>query len=315
MKVSEKKGIFLPGLSLALVLLGWVLLMPNSPSNTPHDKKVKQTSVTQGEAAALNSSVAARLPEPQHIASPAPANALPDSALPDKVLPEKAAVLKSVKAGFKPVNELAQNRPPKTEPESDEKKARLQTFKNLTEAAKAKQWDEFLALSEQVMAASDYAKHSTLIAAIRDKAPKSVFESLLSRGAQFQAHHLMRAVMMDDLPFLKMLVALGLDIHMTGRNGENAINALVSSLASRKNFAFLLENNVALKKDKNGTPPLTKALNRAIKNTKAVFYAYKLLQHGAAVSDADRALVTRISQENEQSYRLIQRNMPELIGK
>ena len=40
-----------------------------------------------------------------------------------------------------------------------------------------------------------------------------------------------------------------------------------------------------------------------------------LLQHGAAVSDADRELVKRISQENDQSYRLIQRNMPELIGK
>lgn len=226
--------------------------------------------------------------------------------------PESEIITDSIEEGLKVIDALSSKHTQKDSRRSEERKVRQERYKALTHAASNKNWERFIELSESVMAQSEHSKHSTLVAAIRDKAPKSVFESLLARGAMFQSHHLMRAVMLDDLSFLQMLVSLGLDIHMTGRNGGNAINTLASSLASRKNFNYLLANNVEIRSESNGISPLSKALNRALINKEGVYYAYMLIQYGVKVSDKDLALVKRVKEENRASYDLIQRNIPSL---
>lgn len=287
---------------LVLMLIGWFLFSESLTSNSD-DKSSKTPQVIE---AVISQNLASDMTNASESAKSIPGNSN-DS-------PENKNLLKSIESGLKPVKELEPRRAPENTKRSEERKARLEKFKVLTQAAKEKDWDNFLELSEEVMAQSEYSKHSTLVAAIRDKAPKRVFERLRSRGAQFQPHHLMRVVMMDDLNFLKMLVSLGLDIHMTGRNGENGINSLVNSLASKENFNFLLVNNVEIKTGKDGTSPLTTALNRAIRSKDAVYYAYRLVQHGIPIGEADIELVKRLSKENKQSYDLIKSNLPELIG-
>ena len=193
------------------------------------------------------------------------------------------------------------------------RKIRFENSKTLMKLASAKNWEQFLELAEQVMADSDYAKHSTLTTAIADKAPKYVFEQLLGQGAVFNAPHIIRVVSLDDIHFLKMLISLGLDIHMSSSSGENAINSLVNTLASNQNFRFLLENNVAIKTGSDGIPLLTKALDKAVTRKEAVYYAYKLIQYGAEITAVDRELVEKIRNENQAAFNLIQRNIPELI--
>ena len=226
---------------------------------------------------------------------------------------ENNITLTSVKSGVEKVKASGEQREPVNIRGNDEAKIRLENYKLLTQAAKEKDWEKFLELSQQTMSEAEYSRNSTLIAAIRDKAPKSVFESLLARGAQFQPSHLMRVVTMGDLPLLNMLISLGLDIHMTDYDGENAVNVLVSSLTSRKIFDFLLVNNVAIQTGNDGIPLLTKALDKAVTRKEAVYYAYKLIQYGAEITAVDRELVEKIRNENQAAFNLIQRNIPELI--
>ena len=226
---------------------------------------------------------------------------------------ENNITLTSVESGFKPTERREAKQTISTSQRSEERKRRLDRIQELREVASQKDWDKFLEIANDVLSMPDYLRDSALIAAIRDKAPKSVFESLLARGAQFQSHHLMRVVMMDDLPLLNMLISLGLDIHMTDYDGENAVNVLVSSLTSRKIFDFLLVNNVAIKTGSDGIPLLTKALDEAVTRKEAVYYAYKLIQYGAEITAVDRELVEKIRNENQAAFNLIQRNIPELI--
>ena len=193
-------------------------------------------------------------------------------------------------------------------------KKHLAKMQELTKLAAEQKWDEFLTLADDVFSMPEHYKTSTLTAAIRDKAPKRVFETLLANGAKFAAHHTFRAVRMGDIHFLQTLITLGLDIHSTDKNGENAINAMLKTQSSRKMFNFLLAHNVDIKMDKNGVSLLTKSLTIAKNNKEAVYYAYKFVQHGVPISQDDIALVQQIKQHNVQSYELIQRNIPELIG-
>lgn len=195
----------------------------------------------------------------------------------------------------------------------EERDIRRQRAKALIKSASEKNWEQFLDLAEEAMNESSYAKHSTLTSAIADKAPRFVFEKLLSQGAVFTAPHLMRVVSMDDLDFLKLLISLGLDIHMSTFSGQNAIHSLSRTLASRKNFIFLLDNNVSIKLDKNGTSPLTQALSRLASRQEALFYIQKLISHGASISKEDIQLVKEAKKGNKEIYSLIKAYTPELI--
>ncbi|MCY7293813.1 hypothetical protein [Alteromonas sp. a30] len=73
-----------------------------------------------------------------------------------------------------------------------------------------------------------------------------------------------------------------------------------------------MDNNVAIKLEKDGTSPLTQALSRAGARQEALYYAHKLVLHGATINQQDIELVKEIKKKDNKLYSLIQTHIPEL---
>lgn len=206
--------------------------------------------------------------------------------------------------------------------EKQQVKNKLEKRKQLTgraaldiarKASRSGDWELFLEAARKVREMPDYLHPMTLTAAIKENAPVSVFRTLIDEGEVFLPQHLTRISIEDNLPLLRELMPLGLNIHMELPNGDNAIHALLRTFNSLKTFEFLLQNNVVIKPSAKGIKPLEVALIGAQERLDAASHVVLLVKHGAVIDTEQLQLTHELASLNPQSYALIKANAPELI--
>lgn len=202
----------------------------------------------------------------------------------------------------------------RAEPElSPERKERRRILNNLRESAASQNWDLFMENARIAQSFPDFLKSTALTTAIARDAPQQVFEQLTAMGYVFEAHHSTRVANKNSIQLLERLIPLGLDIHASTAKGDNAVNTLLNTLASRKVFNYLLAHNVVVKPGSDGKNLLTKTLAKAASNKEAVFYLYKLVKQGEKVQPSHIEQAKALQATNPGAFALITRNVPELL--
>jgi hypothetical protein len=188
---------------------------------------------------------------------------------------------------------------------TEERKERDSRIKAPKTAAKNQDWEQFIAAVDNLHDMPDIVLHNTISSAILHNAPIYVFEELLARGASFLGRHTVMLAMYDNLPLMKKLIFLGLDIHGVNYQGNNAINGLLVSFSSREALNFLLSNGVEIQNGKNDVDPLMLALLKAETDKEAAYYAFMLVKYDTEVTTGHIAQVEKISERNPEAYQLL----------
>ncbi len=108
----------------------------------------------------------------------------------------------------------------------------------LKQAIKNKDWYEFEALADEVkQTLPKHAYSFALNMAIRGNAPLYVIKNLLAKGGQFSYQHLYSVARFNRHENYYKLKALGLNVHATSKEGQNAL--FPAMMGFKDNFVFL----------------------------------------------------------------------------
>ena len=206
-----------------------------------------------------------------------------------------------------------ESEPPLEQSDSLEKKSLADTIGDL---AKAQDWGEVLLQLSDPEVATESMFSQTLMQAIVHQAPLWVFEDLLYRGAQFDYTHLFYVVENKQLDMLKTLVSLGLDIHMTGPDGRNAVYVALKNDNYHIVLAYLLRNRVDPDVEVDGKTPMDIVLEDNLNEVEAhlasghpvytfplvSIYLIELLEVRVELKPRHFELIEKVGQLHEPTY-------------
>jgi len=194
----------------------------------------------------------------------------------------------------------------KTETMEDINSTKLELFKDLFEYSGEKRWDDFSHTVASLEEFNSETLHIALFQAIVDGAPIEVITALISRGAVIMPEALSILAQQNNVRLTKQLIPLGLDIHQKDGFYKTGIQNTLEFFKSRQMFDFLLANGVTVNTPASqGRDALDLALMRLLENNDGLYYAMKLLEHGAVVANSHRELFTQLKTDKPQAYQAL----------
>ena len=190
----------------------------------------------------------------------------------------------------------------------------MDNMKNIIFASMQGEWDKFRDAADYFEEMDSGMLDFTLYHAVMNNAPFDLIRGLIAKGANFLPGVTGMLALRDNLPMIKQLVPLGLDLHGVDEQGKNALNHALTVISDKATFDYLLANNVSPNINTPVLDPLDAALQHLIINEEAFYYVDKLLSYGAKAGLSHRQLLDKIRDENPNAYQRLKESQSEIFN-